>query len=245
MVRHIAVSLVVSPFVLLCSFDAPAQTTANPTGSRFNDSISVEARSFSQETLRRFQEDGDFDYGTQRRETLSWWDRFTYWLGQQWAKLFRYTYFGTIYNILFYLFCSLVIVFAVLKLTGTSVSQLFRRRHDRGLVRGDGLEDDIHAIDFDREIAQARQDGDHRRGVRLLYIYTLKQLTDRQHLRWRPGKTNHDYRAELRGTPLQATFEQLSYYYEYAWYGNFPTDEAQYRRVEQLVRQIVPSPTPA
>ncbi len=159
---------------------------------------------------------------------------------------FEHTYFGTIYDILFYIFCFSVIVFAVLKLTGTQVSQLFRARNDQGLVQGDLLEDNIHAIDFDQEIAQAQQDGDYRRGIRLLYIYTLKKLTDRQLIRWRPGKTNHDYQAELRNTPGQDAFEQLSYYYEYAWYGNFPADETMYRRAEQLFQQTTSSsPAPA
>ena len=223
---------------LLFTFNASAQPAPSSTSVQFNDSIPIEARSFSAETIRRFQADSDFDYGIRRKATLSWWDRLKYWIAQQWARLFAHTYFGTIYDILFYVFCFSVILFAILKLTGTSVSQLFRGRNDRGLVQNDLLEDDIHAIDFEREIAQAQQDGDYRRGIRLLYIYTLKKLTDRQLIRWRPGKTNHDYQAELRNTPWQDAFEQLSYYYEYAWYGNFPADEAMYRRVEQLFHQV-------
>lgn len=221
---------------------ASAQDALPPAGTQFNDSVPVEVRSFSEETIRRFQEDGDFDYGIRRRETISWWDRVAYWIAQQWARLFQYTYFGVIYHILFYIFCFSVIVFAILKLTGTNVRQLFTTRHDRGLVQDSLLEDDIYSVDFDHELAQARQQGDYRRGVRLLYIYTLKKLTDRQLIRWRPGKTNHDYQVELRGTPLQAGFERLSYYYEYAWYGNFPTDEAMYQRVEQLFTQVTNSP---
>ena len=234
--------VLLSIFLLLGWGGGPARLAAQPSPIsnevRFNDTASVEVRSFSEADIRQFQNDSDFDYGLRRRSTLSWWDRFTYWLAQQWAKLFQYTYFGTIYKILFYLFCLAVIVFAVLKLTGTNVSQLFRRHADRGLVRDDTLEDDIYGIDFDREIAQARQAGDYRRGIRLLYIYTLKRLADRQQIRWRPGKTNYDYQTELRGTPLQSPFERLSYYYEYAWYGNFPVDERLYQRVEQLIQRI-------
>ena len=227
----------------LCSLGLAAQASSTSPEVQFNDSVSAEVRSFSEVDIRRFQNDVDFDYGGRRAATLSWWDRFKYWLAQQWAKLFQHTYFGTIYNILFYLFCFAVIVFAVLKLTGTNVSQLFRKHSDQGLVRDDALENDIYSIDFDREIAQARQAGDYRRGIRLLYIYTLKQLTDRQRIRWRPGKTNHDYQTELRETPLQSPFERLSYYYEYAWYGNFPVDEGLYQRVEQLMQRINGSET--
>ena len=237
MVRRI---LVLGTFAL-CPLNAQAQTSSSLAGMQFNDSVSVEVRAFSEETIRRFREDSDFDYGTRRKETITWWDRLKYWIAQQLEQLFRYTYFGTIYDILFYTFCFLVVVFAVLKLTGTSVTQLFRGRNDRGLVQSELLEDNIHTIDFEREIAQAQQDRDYRRGIRLLYIYTLKKLTDQQLIHWRPGKTNHDYQVELHNTPLQATFGQLSYYYEYAWYGNFPVDEAMYRRVEALFQQAAVS----
>ena len=241
-VRYTIAALVLT----LYSRNSSAQSSSSYACGRFADSLSVEVRAFSEETIRRFQEDSDFDYGIRRKATISWWDRFTYWFAQQWARLFEHTYFGTIYNILFYIFCFSVIVFAILKLTGTNVSQLFRGRHDRGLVQGNELEDNIHAIDFEREIAQAQQDRDYRRGIRLLYIYTLKKLTDRQLIHWRPGKTNHDYQAELRGSAMASSFEQLSHYYEYAWYGNFPADEAMYLRAEQLVQRIdTPSPTPA
>lgn len=225
---------IVSWLLLFASFSSPAQTPP----IQFNDSVSVSVRPLSEARLQQFREDGDFDYGLRRQATLSWWQRLKYWISEQLARLFRYTYFGTIYDILFYTFCFLVIIFAVLKLSGTSVSQLFSGRSDRGLVRGADPEENPHAIDFDQEIAQALQQRDYRRGVRLLYLYTLKQLTDRQLIRWQPGKTNHDYQAELRGTSLQVTFQQLSYYYEYAWYGNFSVDEALYRRAEALSDQL-------
>lgn len=239
--KHTPFALILGIFSSLCPIVVPAQPSPASAGVQFNDSVLVEVRPFTEATIQRFQENSDFNYGTRRKATLSWWDRLKYWIAQQWARLFEHTYFGTIYNILFYLFCFAIIVFAILKLTGTSVSQLFRGKNDRGLVQGDSLEDDIHTIDFEHEIAKARRDGDYRRGIRLLYIYALKQLADQQLIRWRPGKTNHDYRAELRTTPQQAPFERLSYYYEYAWYGNFPVDEAMYQRVEQLFRQTTSS----
>ena len=225
---------------LLVLLNVSAAAQSDPA-LRFNDSVRVEARSFSEETIRRFQEDGDFDYGIRRQATLSWWQRFKYWLAEQWARLFHYTYFGRIYNILFYLFCFAVLTFAILKLTGTSVTQLFFRS-DSASVVSIPSEENIYAIDFDQEIAQAQRAGDHRRVIRLRYIYALRKLADRQLIRWRPGKTNHDYQAELANSTLREPFQRLSYYYEYAWYGNFPTDRAMAERVERLFRQIEAPP---
>ena len=224
---------------LFLPFGVSAQS--NSTALQFTDSVPVETRAFSEETIRDFQENGDFNYGIRRKATLSWWQRLKYWLSQQFARLYHHTYFGTIYDILFYLFCFAVLTFAILKLTGTSVTQLFFS-NDRASVATIPSEENIYAIDFDQEIAQAQRAGDHRRVIRLRYIYSLRKLADRQLIRWRPGKTNHDYQAELANTALREPFQRLSYYYAYAWYGNFPADQAMAERVERLFRQIESSP---
>lgn len=225
--------------LIFLGFKAVAQTDASSL--RFNDSVRIEARTFSEQSIRSFQEDGDFDYGLRRRATLSWWQRLKYWLTEQWRRLFQYTYFGTIYDILFYLFCFAVLTFAILKLTGTNARQLFFGSNRPPPIE-DQAEDNIYAINFDQEITEAQRAGDHRRVIRLRYIYALRKLADRQLIRWRPGKTNHDYQTELANTALYEPFRQLSYYYEYAWYGNFPADQAMAERVEHLFQQIEASP---
>ncbi len=237
--RHTIVALCCG---LTFLFSASGAAQSKTTTLRFNDSVRVEARTFSEETIRRFQEDGDFNYGIRRKATLSWWERFKYWLSQQLARLYHHTYFGTIYDILFYLFCFAVLTFAVLKLTGTSVTQLFHRNNNNKVLATIPSEENIYAINFEEEIAQAQREGDHRRVIRLRYIYALRKLADRQLIRWRPGKTNYDYQAELASTALREPFQRLSYYYEYAWYGNFPADQAMAERVERLFRQIEASP---
>ncbi len=217
------------------------QAQSGASTLRFNDSVHVELRAFSEQTIQSFQKDGDFDYGIRRKATLSWWERFKYWLSQQFSRLYQHTYFGTIYDILFYLFCFGVLTFAILKLTGTSVTQLFYRNDSTSLATTES-EENIYTTDFEQEIAEAQRQENHRRVIRLRYIYALRKLADRQLIRWRPGKTNHDYQTELANTALREPFQRLSYYYEYAWYGNFPADQAMAERVERLFRQIEASP---
>ena len=205
---------------------------------RFVDSLRVETRDIAAEKLDAFRSDDDFDYGTYARPTLTLWQRIKYWIAQQIDRLFNNTYFGRIYEIILYAVCLLIIVLVIIKLSGVSVRQLFFGRNDRGLVSADGLEDNIHAVNFEEEIAQALKAQNYRWAVRLQYVFALKKLTDQQMIRWQPGKTNHDYQQEMRGTPLETAFNQLSYYYEYAWYGNFPVDEALYQRVEDLSQSM-------
>jgi hypothetical protein len=88
-------------------------------------------------------------------------------------------------------------------------------------VRGNIFEENIHEIDFDSEIQKTLDQKDYRRGVRLVFLYALKLLSDKQHITWEQGKTNHDYVAELKEETLQRGLHELSYYFDYAWYGNF------------------------
>ena len=74
--------------------------------------------------------------------------------------------------------------------------------------------------------------------MRLVYLATLKRLTDAGELKWEPGKTNSQYQRELKSPGFAAPFASLGYYFEYAWYGDFPVDEPLFRQVEQTYHQF-------
>lgn len=93
------------------------------------------------------------------------------------------------------------------------------------------LKEDIHAIDFPKEIEAATVQGNYRLAVRLLYLQTLKQLTDRQLIDWKPDKTNTQYAFELANQPFAQPFNALTRDFDYVWYGNFPVSKAQFEQL--------------
>ncbi len=97
----------------------------------------------------------------------------------------------------------------------------------------DLLEEDLTSVDFDADIAAAAARGDYRRAVRLFYLKALRELADRNLIVWRREKTNHDYVAELRRSPLRRPFSELTYLFEHIWYGAFPVDEAAFGRMRR------------
>lgn len=202
----------------------------------FTDTVGV--RHFNEDKINRFKNDPDFDYGERTAPVISLWDRIRFWIAEQLAKLFGNAQFSSVYRFMLYGICFLVIIFAVLKLLGVNATQLFCGRNEQGLVLEDDLEHQMHTTDFEKEIAQALEEQAYRRAVRLRYIFTLKKLSDRQIIRWQPGKTNHDYLAEMEDEVIENQFSKLSYYYEHVWYGNFPAGEAMYRQVDALSQQI-------
>jgi hypothetical protein len=92
----------------------------------------------------------------------------------------------------------------------------------------ENLKENIHAINFEQELEAASEQGNYRLGVRLLYLRTLKQLTDRHLIDWKPDKTNQQYSYELVGQPFATEFNALTRDFDYVWYGDFPVDKAQF-----------------
>lgn len=74
---------------------------------------------------------------------------------------------------------------------------------------------------IDDLILQAETNQEYRVAIRLLYLKTLKLLDNATKIKWRQGKTNHDYLVELKDITDKEIFDDLIYIYEYSWYGQF------------------------
>ena len=95
------------------------------------------------------------------------------------------------------------------------------------------LKDDIHEINFLDEIDIASEHKNYKKAIRLVYLYTLKLLSDQQIIDWQPSKTNHDYLYEIKNESYQNHFSELSYYFENVWYGDFPPNINHYNKMNQ------------
>ena len=100
------------------------------------------------------------------------------------------------------------------------------------------LEENIHEIDFDLAVEDAVNQRNFRLAVRLLYLQTLKRLTDSGQINYKPDKTNRKYVHELTNKPFQADFEALTRQFEFVWYGDFPVDEIQFGQIRQQFQQF-------
>ncbi|MDR0893237.1 MAG: DUF4129 domain-containing protein [Mediterranea sp.] len=94
--------------------------------------------------------------------------------------------------------------------------------------------DTIYGIDFARAIGQAVQHHDYREAGRLLYLQTLKQLSDDHHIDWQPYKTPTEYLREVR----QPMFRQLTNHFLRVRYGNFEATEELFHAMADLQRKL-------
>ncbi|MBC7721785.1 MAG: DUF4129 domain-containing protein, partial [Pedobacter sp.] len=97
---------------------------------------------------------------------------------------------------------------------------------------------DIHGIDFNAAIDAAIAKNNYRIAIRLLYLQTLKLLTDSDLIDWKINKTNTTYVQELSGHQQQYSFAQLTNYFDKAWYGETNIEAAEFDQLKQLFYQF-------
>ncbi|MDB5205043.1 MAG: hypothetical protein JWR72_118 [Flavisolibacter sp.] len=104
--------------------------------------------------------------------------------------------------------------------------QLFRQTPEKILEEEQSeITEDIFMVNYDKEIAKAVDTKNYRLAVRLWYLRTLKELSQRNIINYGHEKTNSDYLAGLSGSRYYPDFFRLTRNFEYTWYGGFPLSE--------------------
>jgi len=201
------------------------------------DSSMVDLRKFDQAALDRFSEHPDFQYD-ERRLDLTWWQRFKQWVRYQVAELMSREGSRSLLKNTLLILGAAALIYLVMKLLGMDAASIFSRKPQAADAEVLDYTENIHAIDFDRELQGAIASRNYRLAVRLLYLDCLKKLSDRRLVEWLPAKTNTAYVAELCHTPLGSAFRQLTRQFEYIWYGDFKIDQQHFVQLHEAFRQF-------
>ena len=196
-------------------------------------------RSINENVLQELQNDSDMDYYISAPDD-SLWTMFRNWFFRLLLELFGTREAVNNLEIIFYLIALLALTYAILRLLKVDLSGLFGRKARRAILDSEEGEqhENINEIDFATALAEALKANDFSKGIRLLYLSALKELTEREYIRWQPGKTNYQYQQELQASHLQLPFRKLGYFFEYAWYGNFQISEHQYKEAERSYQSL-------
>ena len=136
----------------------------------------------------------------------------------------------------------LVIAFTFSKFFGGNFSGIFIKNKKSTKENGFNYSNDnIHKIDFEKEIKNAVKKQKFRLATRFLYLKLLKILNEIEYINWQPGKTNSSYQNELDGTDISKNFKRLSGMYEYSWYGHFELNQAEFEQLSRNFESIFSS----
>ncbi|AZB08918.1 DUF4129 domain-containing protein [Chryseobacterium sp. G0162] len=133
-----------------------------------------------------------------------------------------------------------LLYFIIKYILGKDGSFIFGKKNKKLNLNVEELHENIHEINFPESIAKFEHAGDYRSAVRYQFLFILKKLSDKKLIAWNPEKTNKDYVSELKATQLKNEFFDLSYIFDYVWYGEFNIDEQSYQRFKNQYQAFKP-----
>lgn len=93
---------------------------------------------------------------------------------------------------------------------------------------GEDDHDDIFSLSYIKLIQNAEKEKDHRLAVRLMFLQTLKLLSDTNAIQYQPDYTDLHYLQQLNQSKYYNDFFNVMRSYEYVWYGKFAISPEKY-----------------
>jgi hypothetical protein len=211
------------------------------------DTAKINVRHFNQAALKAYSLQPEFQYKETTTGDTSLWTRFWRWFWQWIAHLFNFgskkagtiwILFWKIVQIMLLLGGVAALVFFIFKSQGINVLNIFRRKSAAAPIPYSEFFEDINEINFDVEIENAVAKHNYRFAVRLLYLKSLKRLSDAGLVKWQIDKTNSNYINELTDEEQRVAFKLLTLQFEYVWYGEFLIDSQVYTNIYTLFQNF-------
>jgi len=95
-----------------------------------------------------------------------------------------------------------------------------------------GENGDIFRIPYTELLRKAEKEENYRSAVRLLYLQTLKLLSEAGLIQYQPDHTNLQYVQQLHNSTLYDNFSTVTRHYEFVWYGQFEITKGLYDKVK-------------
>ncbi len=189
--------------------------------------------------IAAWQSNPDYDYNRELVVTdFDFWQWVGSWLERLLAKFFGSEYAAK-YTEVTFVVIGVLLLSLILWFIYKKRPELFMR------VRSNGMpyavhEDTIYGVDFETAIQAALSAEDYREAVRLLYLQTLKQLSDDEYIDWQLYKTPTEYTYEVKPEALRTPFRKLTNSFLRVRYGNFEATEqlfGEMRGLQALIRK--------
>lgn len=201
------------------------------------DTTKLDLRGFDKSKLEAHSKETDFIYDDDPAPNLSFWDRFWRWFWRLIGQALSNKVSGGLIKYLAIIALVGLVVFIVLKIIGADL-KIFSRKSQIVEVPYNESDDNIHEINFNEEIEKAIVNANYRLAVRLLYLRTLKKLSDKDLIHWLPEKTNQTYISEINDSDKKKEFSKLTHQFEYVWYGEFFIDKENFNAIKDTFERF-------
>jgi hypothetical protein len=212
------------------------------------DESSVELKKFDTNQLEDYRADKDFIYEVQKSQP-SIFSRIWDWFKRVLTKFFSWL-FGVneaigivqfIIQILPYVILLLVLIVILKFFLMVDMKNLITGKVDKSSVLFTEDEEIINNKNINSLIEQAIKQKNYRLAVRYYYLLVLQKLQKKDLIDWQQQKTNEDYINEIQQKTLTDKFKNLTYLYDFVWYGNFEINELEFAKVESNFNDLTTS----
>jgi len=171
--------------------------------------------------IAAYQSDSKYDYLSQLElPDYSWFEMVARWFNRLINSIFSGKFEQNVTTPLM-IVVFLIILASTLYFLYKKRPELFMRSKKKIPIPYTVEEENIHRIDFDTEIDAALQANDYRLAIRLLYLQTLRFLSDNRLIDWQIHKTPTDYLYEITNPEMKQPFRSLTNHFLHVRYGNF------------------------
>ena len=193
---------------------------------------------YDKEKVAAYQADRRFDYDAQLDlPDYSWFDMLSRWFNDIFNSIFSGSFGENVTKpVMIILF--LVMIAAILAFIYNKRPELFMRNRRKKAIPYDVEKENIHEINFDVEIDSALRSGDYRLAVRLVYLQTLRILSDSKQINWQIHKTPTEYLYEVKDKGIKLPFSELTNHFLHVRYGNRSASVELYETMVDIQRTI-------
>lgn len=187
--------------------------------------------------IARWQSDPAYDYNRELlTPELDVFELLRRWISELLRKIFG-SRFAEEYSGVILIGLAILILLLLLWFLYKKRPELFTRTR-KNQVAYHVREDTIYGIDFQKEMDGAVARSDYREAVRLLYLQTLKLLSDSESIDWQPYKTPTEYIYEIKDDTVKTPFRKLTTRFLRVRYGNFDATSLLYDEMYSLQKAI-------
>ena len=200
----------------------------------------IERRTFDEQLTEKYNGE-EFNYNVNDGNAQNLIERFLQWFFQTLRDNFGVDISPEAIQVITYfiylLMGGLVVYLLVRFFIGENISSIFKKAPS-GLIDINLSEDHIELVDLEVLLNNAMRQKDFRLAIRYQYLKILKTLSQRNIIDWHFEKTNLDYLQEISTPAIQKPFKEVSYLYDYIWYGEQYVDEEIYTAAEDRFRAL-------
>lgn len=105
----------------------------------------------------------------------------------------------------------------------------------------ENIEDRLMETELEKYLRQAVESKDFRLAVRVYFLMMLQKLTELKWISYKKEKTNFSYLLEMKSRNKYEDFRNLTFAFEYAWYGGIKPDEAMFSTLKDRYESFLNS----